>query len=527
MITRITLTVKPGTETNKNFLTHAAAMELNIKVTEINAVRILKKSVDARRKNVKIALKCEVFTGESIPDETGAGFKLSGWKEADPAKRVVIVGSGPAGLFAALRLLESGITPIVVERGADADSRKEDIGEIAGTQHINPDSNYCFGEGGAGTFSDGKLYTRSDKRGNIAKTVEIFCYHGGSSDLRTDSHPHIGTDKLPSIIKAIRETIISKGGQIKFLTKCTSLLADKNGICGIRTQTGEEIQAAAVILACGHSASDTYKLLREAATKTGRKPEELMSPKTFAMGVRIEHPRDLIDSIQYHRNKLQLPAAEYRLSAQCGGRGVYTFCMCPGGIVVPASSCDEEIVVNGMSPSGRNTKWSNSAIVVEIRPEDIGAGTDPEKALAFQQMLGFETKKHGSGQQAPAQRLTDFLTEKLSPSLPESSYTPGLVSSILGTWMPGHITSRLKEGFEIFGKKMNGFITSEALLIASETRTSSPIRILRDSETLESPTLPNLYPAGEGAGYSGGIVSSAMDGEKCAAKIAGKFFTLE
>lgn len=524
MITRINLTVNPGDTINERFLTHAAAKQTGLSPGEINAVHILKKSVDARRKNIKIILRCEIFAGDSFPGENTGTFTLPEWKEADPAKRVIIVGSGPAGLFAALRLLEDGITPIIVERGADAETRKKDIDKIPETQRINPESNYCFGEGGAGTFSDGKLYTRSDKRGSVAKTVEIFCAHGGSSRLRTDAHPHIGTEKLPAIIKAVRQTIISRGGQIKFLTKCTALLTDKNGVCGIKTQTGEEITGRAVILACGHSTYDLYGILEKAALDRGHKPEELIAAKTFAMGVRVEHPRELIDSIQYHRNKMEMPAAEYRLSAQCGNRGVYTFCMCPGGIVVPASSSDEEIVVNGMSPSGRDTGWSNSAVVVEIRPEDIGAENSPGKALLFQQELGFETKRQGESQRAPAQRLTDFLEGKLSSSFPASSYTPGLVPSVLDTWMPEHIISRLKEGFEIFGKKMNGFITSEALLIASETRTSSPVRILRDKETLESTVLPGLYPAGEGAGYSGGIVSSAMDGEKCAAKIAEKFF---
>lgn len=524
MITSANLTVGPRDRTTAAFLKKTAADQLRLDPDRINAVHIVKRSVDARRKTIKTILRCEIFTDDSFPEKPGPGIRPPEWKAADPSKRVVIVGSGPAGLFAALRLLEDGITPVIVERGADVDTRKTDIADIARAQRINPRSNYCFGEGGAGTFSDGKLFTRSDKRGNIAKTLEIFCIHGGPPELRTDFHPHIGTDKLPAIVKAMRETIVSRGGEIKFLTRCIGFIVGGNSVRGIKTDAGEEIYAEAVILACGHSTRDVYGMVAEAAETAGRKPWAGMAAKPFAMGVRVEHPRELIDAIQYHGHHEGLPAAEYRLSAHCGGRGVYTFCMCPGGFVVPAAASDDEIVVNGMSPSGRNSRWSDAAVVVEIQPEDIGSSENPERALRFQQELGTLAKTHGEGQKAPAQRLTDFLKGERSAFLPESSYAPGLVPSRLDAWLPEHIAPRLKAGLDAFGKKMRGFVTDDATLIASETRTSSPVRILRDAETLESVVLQRLFPAGEGAGYSGGIVSSAMDGEKCAAKIAERIF---
>jgi len=521
MTETLSITVLPGEETNDAILRAKAAERMNISAADITGLIVKKKSIDARKGRVKIHLACQVWVGEKPALEETAAWTPK-WKKADGSRTVAIVGSGPAGLFAALRLLEDGIKPIIVERGAPTPERKQDIADITRTQTVKPDSNYCFGEGGAGTFSDGKLYTRSNKRGDPSRILAIFHHHGAQKEILTDAHPHIGTDRLPAVINAIRETIVSLGGEFLFHTACTGFIEEDGKIRGIRVDDGkQEIRSDAVILAGGHSSRDLYRLIAQ------MRPEGALEAKDFAMGVRVEHPREIIDRIQYHgRDRgTELPAAEYRLTAQAGERGVYSFCMCPGGLIVPSATSDDEIVVNGMSPSGRNSRWSNSAVVVEIRTEDIPEdfrGKDQLGGLRFQEWLEKETKKHGDGQKAPAQRLEDFLAKRESKTLPESSYSPGLVPSRLDLWLPWHIGERLKEGFRQFGASMRGFICPEALLVASETRTSSPVRILRNPETLESEALPGLWPAGEGSGYAGGIVSSAMDGEKCAAAIAAR-----
>ena len=551
MIQDITITVLPNEEGDEKLIRRKIAEALSegasgvprmrISPDDITALAFQKKSIDARHGRIRINLRYTAYVGENPPADgasaTGKAFAPA-WKKADPAKRVAIVGSGPAGLFAALRLLESGITPIIVERGKPTSERKRDIANITREQRIDSESNFCFGEGGAGTFSDGKLYTRSNKRGDIGRILAIFHHHGAEAEILTDAQPHIGTDRLPGIINRMRETICQYGGEFRFGTKCVDLAIDSGRVTGIIVEAAsagaegkkpqrETILADAVILATGHSARDVYAIL--AHVEAGIRPGAVLEAKTFAMGVRVEHPRELIDRIQYHgtERNASLPAATYRLVAQVEGRGVYSFCMCPGGLIVPSATADEEIVLNGMSPSGRNTRWSNAAIVVETKAEDIPEefkreGNAALAGLRYQNWLERETKRHGDGQRAPAQRLTDFIAGKASESLPENSYSPGVVSSRLDQWLPGNIARRLKAAFEAFNGNMRGFIAPEALLIASETRTSSPVRVLRDGETLESPAIAGLYPAGEGSGYAGGIVSSAMDGERCASVIADK-----
>jgi uncharacterized FAD-dependent dehydrogenase len=545
----ISITVQPDEETNERLIKSKAAELLSrdgktVRAGDITALVFRKKSIDARRGAIKICLQYTVYVGENPPagatgDQAGAGKAFApSWQKADPARRVAIVGSGPAGLFAALRLLEDGVTPIIVERGSPTSERKKAIARISREQKIDGESNYCFGEGGAGTFSDGKLYTRSNKRGDIGKILAIFHHHGADAEILTDAHPHIGTDRLPDIINRMRETIESFGGELRFNTRCTGFMTASGKVTGIHTTAGD-IAADAVILATGHSARDVYAMLEDAARALSDRTTPVLEAKTFAMGVRVEHPRELIDRIQYHGKERGgvLPAATYRLSAQIEERGVYSFCMCPGGLIVPSATNDDEIVVNGMSPSSRDARWSNAAIVVEIRPEDIPEefwtspdqgdnspapqaphqkSGDPLAGLRFQQWLERETKKHGDGQRAPAQRLVDFVDGKESRTLPPCSYSPGVVPSRIDQWLPVNIGERLRQAFAEYNKFMHGFISPEAIVVASETRTSSPVRILRNAETLESAALPGLYPAGEGSGYAGGIVSSAMDGEKCA-----------
>lgn len=580
MQTEITISIQPSDEHNIAVLQKKAARELfrtygKISPEKIN-IAIIKKSIDARKRPIKLVLRCRVSVGEdfsasasySASSEASASessFASAGdndytssipsWKNADEKHSVIIVGAGPAGMFAALRLLEDGIKPIIIERGAPTSERRRDIAAISTKGIVDSDSNYCFGEGGAGMFSDGKLYTRSNKRGNISRILQTFVHFGASESILTDAHPHIGTDKLPQVVDALCAKITECGGEIFYNTRCTNFLCDRNRIVGIATQntrTGEarEFFADKVILATGHSASDIYKLLARTAPAA-------LEAKTFAAGVRVEHPRELIDSIQYHGQHLQqkLPTAEYRLTSQIDGRGVYSFCMCPGGFVVPSSTAPEQIVINGMSTAKRNSRWSNAAIVVEIRPEDIPvefqklASRKNCPALAglyFREWLEQDTFlqvkaalanapaavantpaplaeassiKDGS-QQAPAQRLTDFLSHKKSASLPSTSYAPGIISSRIDEWLYPHIATRLSKAFKIFDKKMHGFVTKDALIIASETRTSTPVRIVRDKETLECVALKNLYPCGEGSGYAGGITSSAMDGINVAERIA-------
>ena len=549
MTTDISVTVKPADEKNQALINAEIFKSLDkkgisFKKEDVTSV-FIKKSIDARHGQIKILLRYKVYIGEK---PNGDGEFLPVWKKADGKHKVVIVGSGPAGLYAAFRLLEEGIKPILVERGSCTDERKGDITNLEEEGKLNAQSNFCFGEGGAGTFSDGKLYTRSNKRGDIGKIYRIFVEFGAPERIMTDAHPHIGTDRLPSIISGMRKKIIELGGEFYFDTLCTDLITEssivsqagnpnesdnqsssqKLTVKGIRTKnlkTGLESQllADAVILATGHSAVDIYKILAKISPAS-------LEAKTFAVGVRVEHPRSLIDAIQFH-GKPMPEAAEYRLTTQVDGRGVYSFCMCPGGYIVPCATAENQIVINGMSGSGRNSQWSDAAIVVERRPEDIPeefiekAKEDGCPALAglyWRTWLEEETFRHGKGQFAPAQKLTDFLGHKDSTELPETSYKPGVVPSRLDKWLPSEISSRLQQAFRDFDKNMHGFISEEAILIASETRTSTPVRITRNKETLECEGIENLYPAGEGSGYSGGIGSSAMDGEKVAARISEK-----
>ena len=537
MQTQITVTVLPQEEKNQKLVEKKLFSELSKNQIKTQGHKVsfvfVKKSIDARRGQLKIHLKYNVYIDEEPKD--AATSELAEWKKADGTatggkiRTVVIIGSGPAGLFAALRLLQDGIKPVIIERGQETHQRKIDIAKISTQKLVNPDSNYCFGEGGAGTFSDGKLYTRSNKRGNINKSLQIFAHFGADSKILTDAHPHIGTEKLPGVINAMRDFIIQMGGEFYFNTRCVDFIIEEKKVCGTvccNTTSGEqfEVRGEAVILATGHSANDIYELLAHKAPSS-------LEAKTFAMGVRVEHPRTLIDNIQFHGKTEGMAAAEYRLVTQVEERGVYSFCMCPGGFVVPSSTAPDQIVVNGMSASGRNSQWSNAAIVVETRPEDIPEtfikqaeekGTPALAGLLFRTWLEQKTKEQGDGQKAPSQRLTDFLSHKDTAELPKSSYTPGLVTSRLDQWLPEHIEKRLEQGFFNFDKNMKGFISQDAILIASETRTSTPVRIVRDTESLESSALKGLYPCGEGSGYSGGIVSSAMDGEKVAQKIAEK-----
>lgn len=530
MITEVTITVLPDDEKNKNLIEKLILKELakkNVSAGKKHIPVFVKKSIDARHGQLKYHLRYKVFIDEE-PGEVKTSA-LPEWKSADGKKTVIIVGSGPAGLFGALKLLEKGIKPVIVERGERTSDRKKSIAKISTQDLVDSDSNYCFGEGGAGTFSDGKLYTRSNKRGDISKILQIFVRFGADEKILTDAHPHIGTDKLPAVINAMRNFIIEKGGEFYFNSKCTGFIGKNNCITGISMEnikSGEklELKGDAVLLATGHSASDIYEMLAKISPHS-------LEAKTFAMGVRVEHPRTLIDSIQYHGKTEGMGAAEYRLVTQVEDRGVYSFCMCPGGFVVPSATGPDEIVVNGMSAAGRNSKWSNAAIVVETRPEDIpeefvqrakGAGCKALAGLYFRKYIEEETKKQGKGQAAPAQRMTDFLANRETKDFPPSSYTPGIVSSRIDIWMPEQIAGRLAQGFLDFGKNMKGFVNKDAVLIASETRTSTPVRILRDKESCESVAIKNMYPAGEGAGYAGGIVSSAMDGEKVCQAISEK-----
>lgn len=533
MIAELTIVIRPEEEADKA-LVHAklirALKDKHIAFTEENlSLVFVKKSIDARRGQVKINLRYKAYIGEK-PESAGGALPV--WKQATEPHAVAVIGAGPAGLFGALRLLEDGIKPVIIERGSVTSQRKKDIAAISTRGVVDENSNYCFGEGGAGTFSDGKLYTRSNKRGNIDRILQIFAAFGADKTILTDAHPHIGTDRLPYIINAIREKIISLGGEFHFDSRCVGFKTEQKPGAAIPTVTGVQIQntktgeeslvcADAVLLATGHSANDIYELLAKIAPAA-------LEEKIFAVGVRVEHPRALIDSIQFH-GKVMQQAAEYRLTAQEDGRGVYSFCMCPGGFVVPSSTSDGQIVINGMSSAARNSRWSNSAIVVETRPEDIPAsfqeqakkdGCEALAGLYWRTWLESLTAQQGNGQQAPAQRLTDFLAHQASENLPRTSYTPGVVSSRLDRWLPEQIAVRLASAFRDYDKNMRGFISEDALLIASETRTSTPVRITRNADTLECTALSGLYPAGEGSGYSGGIVSSAMDGERACAAIS-------
>lgn len=514
MIQEFQIRVLPVVASSEQNIISYIADEKGIDARTVNAVRVLKRSIDARQRTIFINLTVRVYINE-IPQD--AEYVHTEYGDVSQKPQVVVVGEGPGGLFASLRLIELGLRPVVLERGKDVRQRKVDLANITKTQTVDPESNYCFGEGGAGAYSDGKLYTRSKKRGSIEKILNVFCQHGASMSILVDAHPHIGTDKLPQVIESMRTTIIRCGGEVHFQTKMTRLLLEGDKAVGVEAvdlQTGaEKTFRGPVVLATGHSARDVYRYLAEAKIE--------IEAKGIAVGVRLEHPSLLIDQIQYHsrngRGKY-LPAAEYSFVTQVDGRGVYSFCMCPGGFVIPAATDKQQLVVNGMSPSNRGTQWSNSGMVVETRPEDVGGDeNDPLRVMHFQEELERACWQQGNMKQtAPAQRMADFVNNRLSYDLPKSSYAPGLISSPLHFWMPQHVCKRLQEGFKKFGKMSHGFLTNEAVLIATETRTSSPVRITRDFTTLQHVRIQGLFPCGEGAGYAGGIVSAGVDGERCA-----------
>lgn len=502
------LILTPEQAARQELLRKAIAAELGVAETRIADYRIVKKSVDARSKFPKVLLTVDIFIDRPAPE---LQYEKPDYRNVEHAEPVLIIGAGPAGLFAALQLLEKGLKPVILERGKDVGERKKDIALLNRNQGFQPESNYCFGEGGAGTFSDGKLFSRSKKRGNIQRILELFHYHGASDTVLYEAHPHIGSDKLPQIIKNMRQTILEHGGEIHFNTRVSEILLHGDAVSGCRTADGKTYTARHLILATGHSAHDIYIMLHEAGIQ--------LETKGFAMGVRVEHPQKLIDSIQYHSKQRDpyLPAASYSLVTQVNGRGVYSFCMCPGGHIVPAGSGKEQIVVNGMSASQRNSPYANSGIVVEIRPEDIPADFQQYGALAglhFQQYVENLAYKNngGKGLAAPAQRLADFVSGRLSPDLPACSYLPGLISSPLHFWLPDMIGKRLQQGFRDFDRKMHGYLTNQAVVVGVESRSSSPVRIPRDAETRQHIRIKGLYPCGEGAGYAGGITSSAMDG---------------
>ena len=509
MINEYQLRVLPQVAASAENVRKYIAEEQGLALGALKAVRILKRSIDARQRTIFVNLKVRAYVNE-LPTEDE--YEHVDYQDVSQRPQVIVVGAGPGGLFAALRLIELGFKPIVLERGKDVHERKKDLANISRTQMVDGESNYCFGEGGAGAYSDGKLYTRSKKRGNTEKILRVFCQHGASTNILADAHPHIGTDRLPQVIEAMRNTIIKCGGEVHFQTKMTQLVMKNQKVVGC-VAGGKEYQGP-VILATGHSARDVYRYLVDAQIH--------IEAKGIAVGVRLEHPSQLIDQIQYHRKEGRgqwLPAAEYSFVTQVDGRGVYSFCMCPGGFVIPAATGPEQIVVNGMSPANRGTQWSNSGMVVEIRPEDIASEkyTDPLAMMHYQEELERMCWQQGNIKQtAPAQRMADFVNGKLSYDLPRSSYAPGLVSSPLHFWMPKPIASRLQQGFRTFGKQAHGFLTNEAVMIAVETRTSSPVRIVRDNETLMHVQVEGLFPCGEGAGYAGGIVSAGVDGERCA-----------
>lgn len=540
MVNEYQLRVLPEQAASEQSLKQYISREKGLDVRTINAVQVIKRSIDARQRTIFVNVKARVFINEQPDNEQ---FIRTEYKNVEHARQVIVVGAGPGGLFAALKLIELGLKPIIVERGKNVRERKEDLARISREHKVDPESNYSFGEGGAGAYSDGKLYTRSKKRGNTDKILNVFCQHGASTSILVDAHPHIGTDKLPRVIENMRNTILECGGEVHFQTRMDALLIESDQVTGITTDTGKELHGP-VILATGHSARDVYRWLYSNGVE--------LEAKGIAVGVRLEHPSMLIDQIQYHnkagRGKY-LPAAEYSFVQQVDGRGVYSFCMCPGGFVVPAASGPHQIVVNGMSPSNRGTRWSNSGMVVELRPEDLNnptlslTGSEPfpgsaeektEELIAqsgalkegeihtlammrFQEKLEQTCWQQGNMRQtAPAQRMVDFTRKKLSYDLPDSSYSPGLVSSPLHFWMPQFISERLSKGFQLFGKCSHGFLTNDAVMIAVETRTSSPVRIIRDNETLQHVRVKGLFPCGEGAGYAGGIVSAGIDGERCA-----------
>lgn len=543
MIHEYQLRILPEQAASEQSLKQYISREKGLDVRTINAIRILKRSIDARQRTIYVNLTIRVFVNETPSEEE---FERTDYPNVEGRPAVIVVGAGPGGLFAALKLIELGLRPIVVERGKNVRERKEDLARISREHKVDAESNYSFGEGGAGAYSDGKLYTRSKKRGSVEKILNVFCQHGASPTILSDAHPHIGTDKLPRVIENMRNTILACGGEVHFQTRMESILIEGQKVKGIETNTGKTFLGP-VILATGHSARDVYRWLYAHGVQ--------LETKGIAIGVRLEHPSMLIDQIQYHNKNGRgkyLPAAEYSFVQQVDGRGVYSFCMCPGGFVVPAASGPHQLVVNGMSPSNRGTKWSNSGMVVETRPEDLllpemqlqaepfpesneslteelilRDGKQPEGTIHTLAMMRFQEKleqicwQQGNMRQtAPSQRMVDFTRKKLSYDLPSTSYSPGLVSSPLHFWMPSFLSERLSKGFQLFGKSSRGFLTNEAVMIAVETRTSSPVRIVRDKDTLQHLTVEGLFPCGEGAGYAGGIVSAGIDGERCAEAVA-------
>lgn len=516
MIENIEMRVTPEVAYVPLRLQTAVSTRLQLDVNRIRHVKILRRSIDARQRQVMVNLTLKVWVDETPATEDTATV-CPVYPDVSGASQAVVVGAGPAGLFAALRLIELGMRPVVLERGKSVEERGKDMARIARENVVDPDSNYCFGEGGAGAYSDGKLYTRSKKRGSVEEVLKTLVCHGASEDILVDAHPHIGTDRLPKIISALRNTIIRCGGAVRFSTRVEDLILDGNTVKGVVTSDGSTV-AGPVILATGHSARDVYEMLCRRGV--------LLKPKGIAVGVRLEHPQQLIDRIQYHnpggRGKY-LPAAEYSMLTRVDGRGVYSFCMCPGGVIIPAATGDGQLVVNGMSPASRGGKWANSGMVVEVLPEDLEDYNDagPLKVMRFQEDVERRFYDDADGSQnAPAQRMRDFVEGKVSASLPATSYAPGIHPARIDRLLPPFIAKRLQKGFVDFGRKSRGFLTNEAVLIGAETRTSSPVRIPRDPENLCHVAVSGLYPCGEGAGYAGGIVSAAIDGRRCAEALA-------
>lgn len=525
MIKELQIRVLPEQAADEQSIREYLSKEYAVSPESLTAVRVLKRSVDARQRTIYVNLKVRMYVNEQPQDDE---YQHTDYPNVAGRPQAIVVGAGPGGLFAALRLIELGIRPVVVERGKNVHDRRKDIAQISRSHQVDPESNYSFGEGGAGAFSDGKLYTRSKKRGNVEKILNVFCQHGASTNILSDAHPHLGTDKLPGIIEAMRNTIIRQGGEVYFQTKMRRLIIADGKVEGINC--GDKEFYGPVILATGHSARDVYRYLHAEGIE--------IEAKDLAVGVRLEHPSHKIDQIQYHRGEGRgkyLPAAEYNFVTQVEGRGVYSFCMCPGGTVVPAASGPRQVVVNGMSNSQRNSPWSNSGMVVELHVADLGdpslkglppvpeieAKGGPLAMLEFQERLEYTAWLQGGMRQtAPAQRMAHFVNGKGSYDLPSTSYTPGLVSTPIHFWMPQFIASRLQQGFKHFGKMSHGFLTNDAVLIGVETRTSAPVRILRHRETLQHIRIQGLFPCGEGAGYAGGIVSAAIDGERCAEMLA-------
>ena len=537
MIEEYQIRILPEQAASEEGIKRYLAKEKGLDVRTLNQVRVLKRSIDARQRTIFVNLKVRAYINEFPQDDQ---YVHTEYPDVSSKPCVIVVGEGPGGLFASLKLIELGYRPVVLERGKDVRERKKDLSNITKTQKVDGESNYCFGEGGAGAYSDGKLYTRSKKRGSVDKILNVFCQHGANTNILADAHPHIGTDKLPRVIENMRNTILQCGGEVHFQTKMTRFVLEGDKVIGVEAvnlQTGaEENYRGPVILATGHSASDVYLYLASSKIE--------IEAKGIAVGVRLEHPSQIIDQIQYHNKNGRgkyLPAAEYSFVTQVDGRGVYSFCMCPGGFVIPAATGPEQLVVNGMSPSNRGTAWSNSGMVVETHPEDVAPFVKDHQAVLeeielrrqedsslftphsslqmmyFQEILEKQCWQQGNMKQtAPSQRMADFVNNRLSYDLPKSSYAPGLVSSPLHFWMPSFVSKRLQEGFKTFGKNAHGFLTNEAILIATETRTSSPVRIVRDRETLQHVRIQGLFPCGEGAGYAGGIVSAGVDGERCA-----------